>query len=232
MGCVILAVRNVKRFKGNHKRVIGSSGAGFSMRIKPRKRLIQEQPEPLHVGVTANEIWSMDFMHDQLADGRTIMILNVIDDFNREGFCVDVDFSLPVLRVIRSLAQVIEWRGKPKMIRCDNGSEYAGSALMQLGLRCGLSNPVSYNKTPKLSGTTAWCVMTGSSITYLIRLNSFRTTQPVGSGLTITDGRTWRWMGLRHPKTSHGGMRITFNKRPEWADCPGIRYVKQRNLEC
>ena len=51
--------------------------------------------------------------------------------YNREGLCIDVDFSLPALRVIRSLEQVIEWRGRPKIIRCDNGPEYVSSALMQ-----------------------------------------------------------------------------------------------------
>jgi len=44
---------------------------------------------------------------------------------------IDVDFSSPALRVIRSLDQIIEWRGKPKVIRCDNGPEYASSVLMQ-----------------------------------------------------------------------------------------------------
>jgi putative transposase len=48
----------------------------------------------------------------------------VIDDFNREGLCIEVDFSLPAERVVRALDQIIEWRGKPKSIRCDNGPEY------------------------------------------------------------------------------------------------------------
>tara|TARA_R110000851_G_scaffold73980_2_gene163326 strand:+ start:92154 stop:92402 length:249 start_codon:yes stop_codon:yes gene_type:complete len=81
----------------------------------------------------------MDSMHDQLADGRTIMIFNVIVDFTPEGFCIDVDFSLPALQVIRSLAQVIEGRGKPKMTRFDNGPEYASSALMQWVQRHGIA---------------------------------------------------------------------------------------------
>ncbi|WP_186170155.1 DDE-type integrase/transposase/recombinase, partial [Burkholderia gladioli] len=93
----------------------------LNLRIKPRKRLMREQPEPLAVPQALNECWSMDFMHDQLADGRSIRLFNVIDDFNREGLCIEVDFSLPALRVIRSLDQVIEWRGKPLKIRCDNG---------------------------------------------------------------------------------------------------------------
>lgn len=53
----------------------------------------------------------MDFMHDQLVDGRSIRILNVIDDFNRETLGIEIDFSLPSERVIRALKQIIGWRG-------------------------------------------------------------------------------------------------------------------------
>ena len=53
-------------------------------------------------------------MADQLADGRSIRTLNVLDDFNREGLAIEVDFSPPAERVVRSLNQVIEWRGKPQ----------------------------------------------------------------------------------------------------------------------
>ncbi|SMF21189.1 integrase core domain-containing protein, partial [Desulfovibrio gilichinskyi] len=69
-----------------------------------------------------NQSWSMDFMHDQLQYGRNFRLFNVIDDFNREGLTIDVDFSLTSERVIRALDQIIEWRGKPA-IRCDNGPE-------------------------------------------------------------------------------------------------------------
>ncbi|SNR32386.1 Integrase core domain-containing protein [Puniceibacterium sediminis] len=63
-------------------------------------------------------------MADQLSDGRSIRTLNVLDDFNREGLCIEVDFSLPAERVVQSLNQIIEWRGKPQAIRIDNGPEY------------------------------------------------------------------------------------------------------------
>ena len=49
-----------------------------------------------------NQTWSMDFMQDQLADGRKFRTLNVLDDFNREGLGIEVDFSLPAVRVVRS----------------------------------------------------------------------------------------------------------------------------------
>jgi putative transposase len=58
-------------------------------------------------------------------------LLNIIDDFNREGLAMEVDISLPAERVIRTLEQVIEWRGKPKEIRCDNGPEYISTKLQR-----------------------------------------------------------------------------------------------------
>ena len=75
---------------------------------------------PLAVPESINDAWSIDFMHDQLHDGRAIRLFNVIDDFNREALAIDNDFSMPASRVVRSLDQVIEWRGKPLKIRCDN----------------------------------------------------------------------------------------------------------------
>jgi putative transposase len=73
---------------------------------------------------------SVDFMHDQLSDGRSVRLFNVLDDFNREGLDIEVDLSLPSARVIRSLKQIIQWRGKPRVIRCDNGPEYISGALL------------------------------------------------------------------------------------------------------
>ena len=101
----------------------------LNLRIKPRKRLVREKPEPLAVPTALNQVWSMDFMHDQLSDGRCFRLLNVIDDFNREALGMEIDFSLPAQRVIRALEQIIEWRGKPGAIRCDNGPENISGAV-------------------------------------------------------------------------------------------------------
>ena len=63
-------------------------------------------------------------MVDRLGDGRQFRLLNALDDFNREGLGIEVDFSLPAERVIRSLDRIIAWRGKPGTIRVDfEGSE-------------------------------------------------------------------------------------------------------------
>ncbi len=64
-----------------------------------------------------------------LGDGRTFRALNVFDDLNCQGLDIEVDFSLPALRVVRSRNQIIEWRGAPQVIRVDNGPEYGSDWL-------------------------------------------------------------------------------------------------------
>ena len=68
-------------------------------------------------------------MHDNLSCGRSYRLLKVLDDFNGEGLGIEVDFSLPTSRVIRAPDQIIEWRGKPKQLRCDNSPEYISKLL-------------------------------------------------------------------------------------------------------
>jgi putative transposase len=129
-GLCFLHMRNVKQFEWNHKRVYRIyRELELNLRIKPKKRLVREKPEALAVPEKMNECWSMDFMHDQLQNGRSYRLFNVIDDFNREGLGIEVDFSLPAERAIRALNQIIDWRGKPNQLRCDNGPEYVSILL-------------------------------------------------------------------------------------------------------
>jgi len=138
-GLCFLYLRNVKGFGWNHKRVYRIyRELELTLRIKPRKRLVRQAPQPLTVTSSVNQVWSMDFMHDQLGDGRSIRLLNVIDDFNREALGIEVDFSLPSERVIRTLEQIIGWRGKPIAIRCDNDPEYLSAAIISWALRRGI----------------------------------------------------------------------------------------------
>ena len=131
-GLCFLYLRNVKDHSWNHKRVYRIyRELELNMRIKPRKRLTREKPEELAVPSAPNTMWSMDFMADRLEDMRQFRLLNVVDDFNREGLGIEVDFSLPAERVIRSLDRIIEWRGRPRAIRVDNGPEYVSNALHQ-----------------------------------------------------------------------------------------------------
>ena len=169
-GLCFLYLRNVKGYDWNHKRVYRIyCELALNLRIKPRKRIIQEKPEPLTVPETINQCWSMDFMHDQLSDGRSFRLFNVIDDFNREALAIDIDLSLPGERVVRALNQVIEWRGKPLAIR---------------------------SRMLTLSATTGRCVTTGSVTSYLNQSKRCKTMQLNGCGLTIMSAPTWHSVAL------------------------------------
>jgi putative transposase len=125
-----LHLRNVQGHPWNHKRVYRVyCELGLNLRIKPRKRLKRNKPDALALPDAPNTTWSMDFTADRLGNGRAFQLLNVLDDFNREGLSIEVDFSLPAERVIRSLNRSIEWRGKPETIRVDNGPEYINGKL-------------------------------------------------------------------------------------------------------
>jgi len=130
-GLCFLYLRNVKGYSWNHKRVYRIyRELELNLRIKPRQRIKRDYPGELDVPTAPNQVWSMDFMSDQLVNGKSIRTFNVIDDYNREGLGIEVGLSLPALRVIRALDQIIEWRGKPAAIRCDNGPEYISQSLV------------------------------------------------------------------------------------------------------
>lgn len=109
----------MENYGWNHKRIYHIyCELALDLRIKPRRRLKRHAPEPLKEPIRENQVWSLDFMHDQLSDSRKFRLLNVIDDYRREGLVIEAGYSLPTIRVIRMLNQLLEWREKPLMIRC------------------------------------------------------------------------------------------------------------------
>lgn len=101
----------------------------LNIRRRSKKRLPERIKQPLLVPTAPNQMWSIDFMSDSLVDGRRFRLFNVIDDFNRESLAIEVDTSLPSLRVIRVLEKLIAVRGCPANIRCDNGPEFISHKL-------------------------------------------------------------------------------------------------------
>ena len=115
-------LRNVKGFAWNHKRFYRIyRELELNMRIKPKNRLKRDKPVTLAAPLPINETWSMDFMHDQLEDGRSFRLLNILDGCNREGLGIEVKWIFPYQQngSSRTLNHLIEWRGKPNRIRCD-----------------------------------------------------------------------------------------------------------------
>ncbi len=103
-GLCFLYLRNVKHYNWNHKRVYRIyRDLELNLRIKPRRRIKRDRPDALGTATAINQVWSMDFMSDALADGRSLRTFNVIDDYSRESLGIEVDLSLTSERVIRSL---------------------------------------------------------------------------------------------------------------------------------
>jgi putative transposase len=117
-------------FRDNHKRVYRvycEEKLQVTIR-KKRKAALWRGEKPEAAGYR-NDRWSMDFMSDQLADGRRIRTLNVIDDHTRECLATEVDTSLSGHRVCRVLDRLVAERGHPKRILTDNGPEFTSKAL-------------------------------------------------------------------------------------------------------
>lgn len=67
---------------------------------KAEKTANKRKSKALTVPTAINECWPMDFMHDQLEDGRSCRLLNVLNDFNREGIAIDIDLFLPAEHLV------------------------------------------------------------------------------------------------------------------------------------
>ena len=101
---------------------------GLQVRTKRRKKLTRPRI-PMLVPDSANQRWSVDFMSDQLANGRRFRILNIVDDYTRECVHQVVDFSISGQRLARELDQLGQSRQLPKTIVCDNGPELTCKAM-------------------------------------------------------------------------------------------------------
>jgi putative transposase len=106
----------------NHKRIERLYRLdGLAIRRRKRKRVAGERRGRAIVPCAANDQWALDFLSDALASGRRIRVLAVVDTFTREALAMEVDTSLPGVRVARVLEQLVTERGCPTAIVLDNG---------------------------------------------------------------------------------------------------------------
>jgi putative transposase len=108
---------------------------GLTMRRRRPKRTRRGQRATMPAATAANHRWSMDFVHDQLVSGQCFRVLNIIDDFTREAVACEVDTSISGVRVARVLDRLAATRGLPKVITCDNGTEFTSKALQAWAAR-------------------------------------------------------------------------------------------------
>ena len=109
-------------------RLYCEEGLGIRRR-KPRRRKSVQVREARVPVQHANEIWSMDFMSDQLVGGQRFRLLTLVDNHSRESLAIEVGQRLTGDDVVRVLEQVTTERGKPQSIRVDNGPEFISRSL-------------------------------------------------------------------------------------------------------
>jgi hypothetical protein len=165
-GLCFLWLRNVKGMPYNHKRVYRIyRELELNLRIKPRRRLKRDKPEALAGPQQINEVWSMDFMHDALADGRSFRTFNVIDDFTARPWVLKWTY--------RCLQRVSSGRWSALSNGAASQKHYGwitglstsvtnfGNGRKAGGSSCGLFSLASPRKMPMWNGSIAQCGMNG-----------------------------------------------------------------------
>jgi putative transposase len=111
---------------------------GLAVRRRKGRRKALGTRAPILVEAKPNARWSLDFVHDKLANGRRFRILNIVDDVTRECLAAIPDISISGARVARELTAVVARRGKPGMIVSDNGTELTSNAILAWSAQAGV----------------------------------------------------------------------------------------------
>ena len=133
-------------FEINHKKTYRLyKDAGLTLQKRSKKKKYEKRGMPDRTAKEMNARWSMDFVSDRTRYGSNIHVLTVIDEVTRECLALEVDSSLSGRRVSAVLNRIALFRGLPKEILTDNGSEFAGKMLdkwvYKRGIRIDFSRP-------------------------------------------------------------------------------------------
>jgi transposase InsO family protein len=109
------------------------------IRRRRRKKIPVSDRQPLIRPGQANEVWSMDFMFDRVASGRTLKLLVITDDATHESVAIVPEHTIGGDHLTRILDGVCSQRGKPGVIRTDNGPEFTGKAMLTWAHRHGIA---------------------------------------------------------------------------------------------
>ena len=115
----------------NHKRIRRIYRASGLVLFRKRRRRLPPRERTVLPATKVSDVWSVDFVHDALTDGRSVRVLTVIDDATRIALAATADHSLPAARVIRELDYLCEIHGPPRNIRSDNGPEFISAELQR-----------------------------------------------------------------------------------------------------
>jgi len=124
----------------NHKRVERLYALEkLQVRRRRRKKIPPGDRQPLIRPGAANEVWSMDFVFDRIASGRALKCLAIVDDATHEAVAVIPQHSIGGDHLVRLLDEVCAIRGRPSIIRTDNGKEFTGRAMLTWAHRHGIA---------------------------------------------------------------------------------------------
>ena len=124
----------------NYKRVERLYGLEkLHIRRRRRKKIPVADRQPLVRPGKANEIWSVDFVFDRIASGRTLKCLTIVDDGTHEAVAVTAEHTIGGDHLTRILDQICSLRGRPGLIRSDNGKEFTGKAMLNWAYRNGVA---------------------------------------------------------------------------------------------
>ncbi len=115
----------------NHKRVDRLyAQAGLQVKKRRRKKIPISERHPLVRPIAANQVWSMDFVFDCTAEGRSIKNLTIVDDATHEAVAIVPERALGGNQLVRILERLASTRGLPNAIRTDNGKEFCSRAML------------------------------------------------------------------------------------------------------
>lgn len=133
---------NVSRYLAY--RLYCEEGLALRPRRSHRRRAAEPRRERFRSTVP-NQVWSLDFVTDQLADGRRFRALTVVDIYTRESLAIEAGQGLKGEDVAMVLNRITMQRGAPKVLFCDNGSEFTSQAMdlwaYRNGVRIDFSRP-------------------------------------------------------------------------------------------
>ncbi len=111
----------------------------LQVRRRRRKKIPVSERQPLIRPGAANEMWSADFVFDRIASGRTLKCLVIVDDATHEAIAVIVEHCMGGNHLTRILDGICSQRGRPAVIRTDNGEEFCGKAMLTWAHRNGVT---------------------------------------------------------------------------------------------
>ena len=162
----------------------------------------------------------MDFMHDQLEDGRSIRLLNVIDDFNREALGMEVDFSLPSQRVIRVLEQIMLWQSFAVTTALNTSAQHCKTGQVPKASSWNTSSQASLRKMPMWSALTELFAMNGCRSTIKAILTKCEITPRNGCGGITMNAPIWHWAASPQNSGWPWPYSSTSQSNGLWGDYP------------